>query len=154
MSCMKSDDLVISAALHQNGIRRYRMTLNDDCREGLQQYEFGFKKDALQMEGGGHYKKYYTCTRAISAFQLLEKPLHYSHPKCPVIETVFSSTLAFEQTARKENWTMSLIDTEHWPYLDFSYCQTEKGPPSGVQKKDATGLAILLLFSYSFFFSF
>jgi len=32
-SCFKSDDLVMSAALQSTGVRRYRMTLNDDCRE-------------------------------------------------------------------------------------------------------------------------
>ena len=63
------------------------------------------------MKGGGHYKKYYTCIRSIAAFQLVEKPKHYSHPKCPVIETVFSSTLASEQTERNQNFTMNTIDT-------------------------------------------
>ena len=112
-SCMKSDDLVISAALHVNGIRRYRMTLNDDCREGLQQYEFGYKKDALQVEGGGHHRKYYSCLRAISANQITSSVDIRPQPTCPVVETMLSTRLADEYLPR-QNLTMASLDTEHW----------------------------------------
>ena len=139
-SCAKSDDLVLSASLHIHGVRRYRMTLNDDCREGLGQYDFGFKKDALQNEGGGHYKKYYTCIRTISANQMVEERPIFQQPKCPVLETIFSSTLAASNIPRF-NWTMETLDTEHWPYLDYSNCIS---PPSTASesRKDVHGLSL------------
>ena len=142
LSCVKSDDLVMSAALHVNGIRRYRITLNDDCREGLQQYEFGFKKDALQIEGGGHHKKYYTCLRAISAFYLTEKQPLRVQPTCPVIETVFSSSLAMAQITPRNNWTLQTLGTENWPVIDYSLCSRLQAASTGDKKRDDSGLAI------------
>jgi hypothetical protein len=64
-SCFASDDYVISAALHRGGVQRYRISISDDCREGLSQFEFGFMGDALQMKDGGHYAKYFACARGI-----------------------------------------------------------------------------------------
>ena len=139
-SCAKSDDLVLSAALHHVGVRRYRMTLNDDCREGLGQYEFGYKKDALQMEGGGHYKKYYTCLRSISANVMSEPGTFHPQPTCPVIETIFSSTLAAHNIPRS-NWTLESLDTDHWPYFDYSNC-IPAAAPVGEKKVDANGVPI------------
>jgi hypothetical protein len=142
-SCLKSDDLVISAALHANGIRRYRITLNDDCREGLQQYEFGFKKDALQSEGGGHYKKYYTCIRAISAYHSTTPVVTKDALSCPVMETVMSASLAASQIPKK-NVSFEDLKTERWPYLDYNPCISMVSQQGGMdsKKRDENGLAI------------
>jgi len=48
---------------------------NNMYKKGLKQFEFGYKKDALQVEGGGHYIKYYTCSRAIGANLLITQTL-------------------------------------------------------------------------------
>eukprot|EP00607_Mallomonas_marina_P001337 CAMPEP_0182437882 /NCGR_PEP_ID=MMETSP1167-20130531/85344_1 /TAXON_ID=2988 /ORGANISM="Mallomonas Sp, Strain CCMP3275" /LENGTH=1096 /DNA_ID=CAMNT_0024630951 /DNA_START=621 /DNA_END=3911 /DNA_ORIENTATION=+ len=64
-SCLQSDDLVVSAVLHKHNVGRYRVSISNDCREGLAQFEFGFGSDALQLRSYGHVAKYFACARAI-----------------------------------------------------------------------------------------
>jgi len=112
------------------------------------------------VEGGGHYKKYYSCIRAIGAYELMNSPprrpqrttysaifSHHSYTfncvfvaTCPVAETVFSTTLAAHSIPRK-NWTMELVDTEHWPYFDYSLCGVSQAE-SGEKRRDEMGLVI------------
>lgn len=100
-ACYLSDDYVISAALHKAGINRYRLSHTDDCREGLSQFEFGFRKDALQVSDGGHYAKYFVCARAI-AWYLQTSPR--------VASTTFR--------------TLQNLQVHEWIDRDFSGCRT------------------------------
>ena len=48
-ACLVSDDYSISAALQLHGVNRFRLSVTDDCREGLAQFEFGFKAVCVMM---------------------------------------------------------------------------------------------------------